>query len=154
MLAERCSRSRAKLHACTQNSWVRFKKKRKKNHLWVFNFSLPHKRKQLVVLPSSEFFSRRPFSTPQLPHLTLMAPSADSTPNNAATLVTVRGLNPECFSAGSWGTCADIPGILRWIGPFPGSSVCGGPEEPGPTHTLVKIGAEPSQTDVCFHDLD
>lgn len=99
-----------------------------------FNSSSPHNRNQLLMLSSSEFFSslaRKSFSTHQHSHLTLMAPSAvlaDSTWNNTETLVTVKGFNPECFSTDSRGTCADIPGILRWIAPFPGSTVCDGTE--------------------------
>ncbi len=96
------------------------------------NFSPQHNWNHLRMLSSSEFFSclsRKSFSTHQHSHLTLMAPSAvlsDSTWNNIETLVTVKGFNPECFSTDSRGTCADIPGILRWIAPFPGSTVYDG----------------------------
>lgn len=95
--------------------------------------SLPHTTETTSIcchhLNSSLAFSCKSFSTHQHSHLTLMAPSAvlsDSTWNNTETLVTVKGFNPECFSTHSRGTCADIPGILRWIAPFPGSAVYDG----------------------------
>lgn len=143
VLAERCSHSCAKLHAHTQNSWAREKKKGRRRE---FNFSPPHNQNQLLMLSSSEFFSclaRKSFSTHQRSHLTLMAPStvlSDSTWNNSETLVTVKGFNPECFSTDSRGTCADIPSILRWIAPFPGSTVCDG----------TGVRTEPAQTEFHF----
>lgn len=65
---------------------------------------------------------RKSFSTHRHSHLPLMDPSvdlSDSTWNNIETLVTVKGFNPKCFCTESRGTCADIPDIVRWIGPFP-----------------------------------
>lgn len=100
-------------------------------NIWciAFNFSPPHNWNQLFMLSSSEFFScqaHKSFSTHQHSRLTLMAPSAvlcDSTWNNTKTLVTVKEFNLGCFSTDSRGTCPDIPGILRWIAPYPGSTV-------------------------------
>lgn len=133
----------------TRNSWVVSdvkKEKKRRRKIWrrEFNFSPPHDRNQLLMLSSSEFFScfaRKSFSTHRHSHLTLMAPSAvlcDSTWNNTETLVTVKGFNPECFSTDSRGTCADIPGILRWIAPLPGSTICDGTEA-----DLLKIHLKP-----------
>lgn len=101
------------------------------------------------MLSSSEFFScqaHKSFSTHQHSHLTLMAPSAvlsDSIWSNTETLVTVKGFKPGCFSTDSRGTCPDIPGILRWIALFPGSTVDYGTEE-RTEPDLLKIYPKPS----------
>lgn len=151
--AERFLHSCAKLHAHAQNSWV---ESDVKNTQWrEFNFSPPHTN-QLLMVSSSKFFScldHKSFSTHQHSHLTLMAPSAvlcDSTWNNTETLVTVKGFNPECFSTDSRGTCADIPGILRWIALFPGSKVYDGSGERTEPHLLK---SNPKHSHVFFCEL-
>lgn len=122
-----------------------------------FNISPPRNRNQLLMLSSSEFFSclaRKSFSTHQHSHLTLMAPSAvlsDSTWNNTETLVTVKGFNPECFSTDSRGTCADIPGILRWIAPLPGSMVYDGT---GRRTQPDSLKSHPKHRICYFYDLE